>query len=202
MAPFFEPVGDGQAPVPDLPPQDAQNRSHMVFRPLPRRVRPAGAPANSGCATLHAIAVQTHPCVFTWPKYLRQASVSAALASRIWSSKPARSAAPLFMAARCSSKSFASRRTHCVHSRISLSRSGHCFSRFCLSGVPTIQTPTILRLPVLYARSPARLQTPLMGMQRGPRALRIVDPRHPCATWQVCSLECRSSRKPGSGLGG
>ena len=106
-----------------------------------------------------------------------------------------------FIDASCSSRIFESRRPHCVHSRSSLSRSGHCSATSVLIGVLTIQIPTILGLPVLYARSPAILQTRLMGMQCGPRALRIVAPGHPFATGPMCSLECQFSPIPGSGLG-
>jgi hypothetical protein len=62
-------------------------------------------------------------CVFTWPKYLRHASVSAALARRTCSSKLAVLFAVWFTVADCAYKIFTSRRPHCAHSRRSCPRS-------------------------------------------------------------------------------
>lgn len=75
------------------------------------------------CSSGRAL-VQGQPCVFTWSKYVRRASISAALASRIWSSKLAKPGALIFVAARCSSSSFLTRLEQSVHWESNSSRSG------------------------------------------------------------------------------
>ena len=45
LIPEVEFIIGKQPPVPDLPPQDAQNRFQLVLPAVPRRVRPAGASA-------------------------------------------------------------------------------------------------------------------------------------------------------------
>ena len=68
---------------------------------------------------------QTQSCTFTWPKYLRQASVSADRASRIWSSKLARLCALLFVSASCWSSTSVKRLEASLHCESSSSRSKH-----------------------------------------------------------------------------
>jgi hypothetical protein len=63
--------------------------------------------------------------VFTWSKYVRRVSISAALASRICSSKLAKLCALIFVAASCSSSSFLTRLEQSVHWESNSSRSGH-----------------------------------------------------------------------------
>jgi hypothetical protein len=68
---------------------------------------------------------QGQPCVFTWSKYVRRASISAALASRICSSKLAKLCSLVFVAARCSSSSLLTRLEQSVHWESNNIRSGH-----------------------------------------------------------------------------